>query len=63
MPWHSRTKSPRYIPSTTSTRRLAALPASVALVAAQILLLLAVWLFYPLQIFPRLGEVLGALGS
>jgi ABC-type nitrate/sulfonate/bicarbonate transport system permease component len=34
-----------------------------ALIAGQLLLLLAIWLFYPLQIFPRLGEVLGALGS
>jgi NitT/TauT family transport system permease protein len=34
-----------------------------ALVAAQVFLLLAIWLFYPLQIFPRLGEVLGALCS
>jgi len=33
------------------------------MVAAQGLVLLLLWLFYPLQIFPRLGEVLGALGD
>jgi NitT/TauT family transport system permease protein len=34
-----------------------------ALVAAQVLLLLALWLFYPLQIFPSLRDVARALGD
>ena len=34
-----------------------------ALVAAQVAVLLALWLWLPLQLFPSLGEVLRALGS
>jgi ABC-type nitrate/sulfonate/bicarbonate transport system permease component len=34
-----------------------------ALVAAQVLLLLALWLFYPLRIFPSLRDVIRALGD
>ena len=34
-----------------------------ALVAGQVAILLALWLFYPLRLFPSLGEVLRALGG
>jgi ABC-type nitrate/sulfonate/bicarbonate transport system permease component len=38
-------------------------PIFLTLVAAQISLILLLWLFYPLQLFPSLGDVFKALGD
>ena len=35
----------------------------LAIAAGQVALLLLLWLFYPMQLFPSLGEVWGALGD
>ncbi len=50
--------SPLFTPNAHPRRAMLA-----ALVAGQVLALLALWLFYPLQLFPSLGDVFRALGD